>query len=235
MADKKEHKSHAADVRPPPPDAGGMSTGVAIIGFILCFLAGGAVMWGYDSHRIKTAGGITADGPSAAGGAWSDKDSPIPVTSDDPVWGNRDAPVTVVIFSDFQCPFCSRVEPTLDQVKSTYGKDKVRLVWKNQPLPFHDKAKPAAEAAQVVFMQKGSDGFWKFHDTAFKNQKELSMESYEKWAVASGADLAKFKADMAAHKGAKKVEEDSAIGNKVGANGTPAFRINGIELSGAQP
>ena len=232
MAKEKDNKSHAADVRP-PPDAGGMSVGVAIIGFILCFMAGGAVMWGYDSHRLKTAG-ITAE-TSASGGSWSDKDSPIPVTADDPVWGNRDAPVTVVIFSDFQCPFCSRVEPTLDQVKSTYGKDKVRLVWKNQPLPFHDKAKPAAEAAQAVFLQKGSEGFWKFHDTAFKNQKDLSPESYEKWAQAAGADLAKFKADVASHKGAKKVEEDMALGNKVGANGTPAFRINGVELSGAQP
>ncbi|MBX3186487.1 MAG: thioredoxin domain-containing protein [Labilithrix sp.] len=234
MAKEKDHKSHAADVRPPPPEGGGMSTGVAIIGFILCFLAGGAVMWGYDSHRMKTAGGITADS-SGGGGAWSDADAPIPVTSQDPVWGNRAAPVTVVTFSDFQCPFCSRVEPTLDQVKSTYGPDKVRIVWKNQPLPFHDKAKPAAEAAQVVFMLKGSDAFWKFHDTAFKNQQQLSPESYEKWAVAAGVDANQFKTALAAKKGAKKVDEDQAIANKVGANGTPAFRINGVELSGAQP
>ena len=233
MAKDKEHKSHAADVRP-PSDPGGMSTGVAIIGFILCFLAGGAVMWGYDSHRLKTAG-ITAEGGGSSGGTWADKDSPIPVTSEDPVWGNRNAPVTVVIFSDFQCPFCSRVEPTLDQVKTTYGPDKVRLVWKNQPLPFHDKAKPAAEAAQAVFALKGSDAFWKFHDLAFKNQKELSPESYEKWAQQAGVDPAKFKAEVASKKHAKKVEEDSALGTKVGANGTPAFRINGAELSGAQP
>lgn len=231
MAKDKEHKSHAADVRAD----GGMNTGVAIIGFILCFLAGGAVMWGYDSSRMKTAG-ITAEGSSGAGGAaWADKDSPIPVTSEDPVWGKREAPVTVVIFSDFQCPFCSRVEPTLEQVKSTYGPDKVRLVWKNQPLPFHDKAKPAAEAAQTVFMLKGSEAFWKFHDTAFKNQKELSPESFEKWAVAAGVDAAKFKSELATHKAAKKVDEDAALANKVGANGTPAFRINGVELSGAQP
>jgi protein-disulfide isomerase len=233
MAKDKEHKSHAADVRP-PPETGGMSTGVAIIGFILCFLAGGAVMWGYDSHRLKTAGGITADSTSS-GGAWTDKDSPIPVTSEDPIWGKRDAPVTIVTFSDFQCPFCSRVEPTLDQVKSTYGPDKVRIIWKNQPLPFHDKAKPAAEAAQAVFALKGSEAFWKFHDTAFKNQKDLSPESYEKWAVAAGVDAAKFKAEIASKKGAKKVEEDQAVANKAGANGTPAFRINGAELSGAQP
>ena len=233
MARDKD-KSHASDMR--PSEGGGMSTGVAIIGFILCFMAGGAVMWGYDSHRMKTAGGITADSSNGAGNAqWADNESPIPVTSQDPVWGNRGAPVTVVTFSDFQCPFCSKVEPALDQVKSTYGPDKVRIVWKNQPLPFHDKAKPAAEAAQTVFMLKGSEAFWKFHDTAFKNQASLSPESYEKWAVAAGVDANAFKTTLATHKAAKKIEEDMAIGNKVGANGTPAFRINGVELSGAQP
>jgi len=237
MAKDRDHKSHAAaDMRPPPSEGGGMSTGVAIIGFILCFLAGGAVMWGYDSHRIKAGGGITADSSGSGGGAtWADSDSPIPVTSADPIWGKRDAPVTIVTFSDFQCPFCSRVEPTLEQVKTTYGPEKVRIIWKSQPLPFHDKAKPASEAAQVVFMLKGSEAFWKFHDTAFKNQAQLSAESYEKWAVASGVDANAFKAAMAAHKGAPKVEADMQVASKAGANGTPAFRINGVELSGAQP
>jgi protein-disulfide isomerase len=231
---KDKDKSHASDVRPPPADGGGMSTGVAIIGFILCFLAGSAVMWGYDSHRMKTAGGITADSASS-GAAWSDSDSPIPVTSNDPMWGNRNAPVTIVQFSDFQCPFCSRVEPTMDQVKSTYGPDKVRIIWKNQPLPFHQNAKPAAQAAMTVFQLKGSDAFWKFHGLAFKNQQSLNAESYEKWAVASGVEAAAFKAALAANKADKKIAEDMALGSKVGANGTPAFRINGVELSGAQP
>ena len=80
MAKADKDKSHGAEVRPSSGDPGGMSTGVAIIGFLLCFLAGAAVMWGYDSHRLKT-GGITADSSGGNGGpAWSDKDSPIPVT-----------------------------------------------------------------------------------------------------------------------------------------------------------
>src|SRR3954471_3447933 len=115
---------------------------------------------------MKTAGGTTAaDTSSGNGAAWSDEESPVPISSKDPMWGNRAAPVTVVIFSDFQCPFCSRVEGTIDQEKTTYGKDKVRLIWKNEPLPFHPNAKPAAEASAGVFALKGSDAFWNFHDT----------------------------------------------------------------------
>src|SRR5690606_23144764 len=152
-----------------------------------------------------------------------------------PMWGKREAPVTIVTFSDFQCPFCSRVEATLEQVKSTYGPEKVRIIWKDQPLSFHDKAKPASEAAQAVFLAKGSGACWKFHSTAFKNQQQLSPDNYEKWAQAAGVEPAQFKQILASKKPAKKVEENQQLANKVGATGTPAFRINGAELSGAQP
>jgi protein-disulfide isomerase len=231
----KEKDSKSAESKPERFEGGGgMNTGVALIGFVLCFLAGAGLMWGYDTNRMKQGGGaITAD--STGGAAWSDDESPVPVSSKDPVWGSRTAPVTIVVFSDFQCPFCSRVEGTLDQVKTTYGPDKVRMVWKNEPLPFHDKAKPSAEAAMAVFNIKGSDGFWKFHDTAFKNQQGLSADNYEKWAIAAGADSAKFKAEIATKKPAKKVDEDHDLAKKVGVNGTPAFYINGVSLSGAQP
>lgn len=223
MAKDTDHKSARIE------SGGGINTGVAVIGMLLCFLAGGFLMWGYDA-RMGKDGGIRAD--SSSGAAWSDAESPVPVTSNDPVYGKRDAPVTVVVFSEFQCPFCAKVEPTLDQVKSTYG-DKVRFVWKNEPLPFHDKAKPAAEAAQAVFLAKGSEAFWKFHDTAFKNQKDLSAENYEKWAVAAGVDAAKFKEKLKV--AGKKVDEDHELAKKVGINGTPGFLINGVTLSGAQP
>ena len=127
----------------PASDAGGgVNTGVAVIGFFLCFLAGVAVMWAYDQKRLHN-GEISADTVAASGGAWDDSDSPVPISAKDPMWGKRDAPATVVVFSDFQCPFCSRVEPTLDQVRQAYGPDKVRIVWKNNPLPFHPNAKPA--------------------------------------------------------------------------------------------
>jgi protein-disulfide isomerase len=231
----KEHKdSHGEKSHAAPAESGGMNTGVAIIGFVLCFVTGAGLMWGYDAHRMK-GGEITADS-AGSGAAWSDSDSPVPVDSKDPMWGNRTAPVTIVQFSDFQCPFCSRVEATMDQIKTAYGPDKVRIIWKNEPLPFHPNAKPAAEAAQGVFSLKGNDAFWKFHGTAFKNQSALNPENYEKWAQAAGVtDMAKFKAGISAHKWAEKVDKDHTQAKAAGVNGTPGFFINGVSLSGAQP
>jgi protein-disulfide isomerase len=222
----------------PATDAasGGVNPGVAIIGFFLCFLAGVAVMWGYDQKRLHN-GDITADNASTeTAGSWDDSESPVPVSSKDPMWGKRDAPVTIAIWSDFQCPFCSRVEPTLDQVKTTYGPDKVRLVWKNNPLPFHNNAKPAAEAAQGAFELGGNDAFWKWHDTAFKNQSALGTDSYVKWAQDAGVkDIAAYKAGLDSHKWADKVDKDLAAGKAAGVQGTPAFFVNGVFINGAQP
>jgi protein-disulfide isomerase len=231
----------AKDMRnaPSPMDSGGggVNTGVAVIGFLLCFFAGVAVMWGYDQHRLRK-GDITADNTDspAAAGAWDDSESPVPISSKDPMWGKRDAPVTIVQYSDFQCPYCSRVEPTMDQVKQTYGPDKVRIVWKNNPLPFHQNAKPAAEAAQGAFALGGNDAFWKWHDTAFKNQGALGPDSYPKWAQDAGVkDVAAYKAGLDSHKWADKVEADLNAGKAAGVQGTPAFFINGVFINGAQP
>jgi protein-disulfide isomerase len=176
--------------------------------------------------------------PGEADAAWDDSESPVPVSSKDPMWGNRDAPVTVVVYSDFQCPYCSRVEPTLDQVRQTYGPDKVRVIWKNNPLPFHQNAKPAAEAAQGVFVLAGNDAFWKFHDRALKNHSALSDDSYEKWAKDAGvkpADLPAYEAGLASHRWAEKIDKDLSDGRAAGVQGTPAFFVNGVFINGAQP
>src|SRR5690242_12965383 len=206
-----------------------MNKGTAIVGFIICFLAGMALMYGFDHSRKNF------DMTAESGGAWSDHDSPVPVDSKDPVWGSRSAPVTMVVFSDFQCPFCSRVENTVNELKAKYGKDKLRIVWKNTPLPFHPNAKPAAIAAEAVFRLGGSNAFWKFHDTAFSNQKDLSPEKYEQWAVEAGVDRAKFKDLITKPEVAAKVDADTAVGKSAGVTGTPASFINGVFLSGAQP
>jgi protein-disulfide isomerase len=207
-----------------------MNKGTAIVGFLLSFIAGMFLMWGADR---RSGVDVRAEGSSA--GSFDHSSASVPVTAADPVWGKADAPVTVVEISDFECPFCSRVVPTLKQIKETYGPDKVRFVFKHSPLPFHKDARPAAEAAATVMGVAGSDAFWKFHDQAFGNQKALNDENFEKWAVAAGADGAKFKAALSAKKFASKVDDDLAFAKKVGASGTPAFRINGVTVSGAQP
>jgi protein-disulfide isomerase len=208
-----------------------MNKGTAIVGFFLSFLAGLALMWGLDrAHGV----GIGPELTGASGGL-DHSAAPVPVTAKDPIWGRADAPVTIVEISDFQCPFCSRVGPTMEQIKKTYGPDKVRIIWKNNPLPFHKDARPAAEAAATVFGVAGSDAFWKFNDLLFQNQKNLAETNFEKWATQAGADAAKFKAEYTAKKYAAKVDEDLAMSRKIGATGTPAFRINGITLVGAQP
>jgi protein-disulfide isomerase len=210
-----------------------MNKGTAIVGFFISFLAGMFLMWGMD----KRAGGTDIGAETvAAGGAVPDQSAAsVPVSSKDPQWGKPSAPVTIVEISDFQCPFCSRVEPTMKQLKEKYGPDKIRIVWKNNPLPFHKNARPTAEAAMTVFGLAGSDAFWKFHSTAFSNQQALSEENNEKWAKEAGVDLVKFKAAYAAKKFSAKIDEDLALSKKIGASGTPAFRINGVTLSGAQP
>jgi protein-disulfide isomerase len=208
-----------------------MNKGTAIVGFLLSFIAGMFLMWGVD-RRTGVEIQAEASGPS---GPFDHSAASVPVTSNDPSWGKPNAPVTIVEISDFECPFCSRVGPTLKQVKETYGPDKVRIVWKHNPLPFHKAARPAHEAAATVMGVAGSDAFWKFHDLAFANQKDLTSENFEKWAVSAGADAAKFKEAFAAKKFASKVDEDMAVAKKIGASGTPAFRINGVTVSGAQP
>lgn len=208
-----------------------MEKRTAIVGFILSGILGMFLMWGIDRARPSM-------GPEkvAADSAKVDESaSPIPINANDPKWGKADALVTIVEISDFQCPFCAKVGDTMKKIKETYGPEKVRIVWKHNPLPFHQQATPASEASQAVYAVAGDEAFWKFHDSAFANQKELTAENFEKWAVAAGADLAKYKAALADKKTAEKVKSDLESNKKIGATGTPAFRINGVTLSGAQP
>ncbi len=209
-----------------------MNKGTAIVGFLLSFIAGMFLMWGVDRRSGVEIG---AEPNSAVTGDFDHSAASVPVTPKDPIWGKAGAPVTIVEISDFECPFCSRVVPTLKQIKETYGPDKVRVVFKHQPLPFHKSARPAAEAAATVNGLGGSDAFWKFHDSAFANQKDLTPENFEKWAVAAGVDLAKFKEALSSKKFVGKVDDDMKLARTIGATGTPAFRINGVTVSGAQP
>lgn len=149
------------------------------------------------------------------------------------VKGGAQALVTIVEWSDFQCPFCSRVNPTMEQIAKEYG-DKVRVAFKHNPLPMHNRAMAGAVAAEAAGKQ-GSDKFWKMHDLLFANAKELTDENFVKWAGEIGLDVEKFKTDLKDPALEKKVKDQQAQGAKLGARGTPAFFVNGRFLSGAQP
>src|SRR5258706_10872298 len=145
-----------------------MNKGTAIVGFLISFLAGMFLMWGMD----KRSGPDIAAETATSNGAIPDQSAAsVPVTAKDPQWGKPTAPVTIVEISDFQCPFCSRVEPTLKQVRDTYAPDKGRVGRNNAPPPFHNRAGPTAKGAMPGFGLGGRKKIWKFHDTPVANQQ----------------------------------------------------------------
>ncbi|HEY2369800.1 MAG TPA: thioredoxin domain-containing protein, partial [Polyangiaceae bacterium] len=164
-----------------------------------------------------------------------ERDTPIPITNADAVWGSRRALVTIVEFSDFQCPFCARAVETLGQLQTDYGPEKLRVVFKHTPLSFHPNARPCAEAAQAVRMLGGNRAFWTFYDLAFQNQASLGDASYEAWAQKAGVNVSALRDALQAKRYSAKIDEDVELGQAIGVNGTPAFFINGISLGGAQP
>ncbi|HEX8824528.1 MAG TPA: thioredoxin domain-containing protein [Archangium sp.] len=165
--------------------------------------------------------------PEAPATAYRKVDAP----ADAPSFGPKNAKVTIVEWSDFECPFCGRVGPTLKQIKESYPKD-VRVVFRHQPLSFHANAKPAAEASMAAHEQ---GKFWEYHDKLFSNQRALDRASLERYAEELKLDMGKFRSALDSGKFRAKVEADAAAGAAVGANGTPTFFVNGRELVGAQP
>jgi protein-disulfide isomerase len=155
----------------------------------------------------------------------------VQVNAKDAIKGNPKAPVTIVEFSDFQCPFCSRVNPTISKIMKTYG-DKVRVVFKHNPLSFHKDAPLASEASLAA----GAQGkFWEMHDLLFKNQRKLKRADLDAYAAQLGLDMGKFKADLDQHNFKAQVDADLAQAREIGVRGTPNFFVNGKKLTGAQP
>ncbi len=151
-----------------------------------------------------------------------------------PVRGPSDALVTIVIFSDFECPFCQRVTGTLARIEELYGAD-VRFVFRNNPLPFHQHAMPAAEAALEAYAQRGAHGFWQMHDLLFAAGRDLDRASLERYARQIGLDMRRFRRALDRHVHQAAIDEDQALARQLRAEGTPAFFINGRNLRGAQP
>jgi protein-disulfide isomerase len=152
-------------------------------------------------------------------------------TAGRPERGNPKAPVTIVEFSDYECPFCKRGEDSVQKVVDTYG-DKVRVVFRDYPLPFHPHARPAAEAAACANAQ---GKFWEYNKKLFANQSALGDDQLKAYAKELGLDTAKFDECFAKKTFSAAIDKDLADGVAAGVNGTPAFFINGRTLSGAQP
>ena len=152
---------------------------------------------------------------------------------DDPAWGPEDAPVTIIEFSDFECPFCARFrKQTYDRIKEAYG-DKIRFVYRDFPLvQLHPQAVPAAIAAQCAHEQ---GKFWEYHDLLFLGDKPLSRDTYVAYADQLGLDVDEFSRCIDEERYMGEVQKDFEDGVAAGVRGTPTFFINGVPLVGAQP
>jgi protein-disulfide isomerase len=149
-----------------------------------------------------------------------------------PQRGAARAPVTIVEFSDFECPFCRRVQPTLQQILTRYA-DKVRLVYRDFPIDSaHARARPAAEAARCADDQ---GKFWPYHDRLYAAGTDLSSDQLRALAREVGVDMAAFEACIAARTHREEIEKDVDEGVRFGVTRTPTFFINGKPLTGAQP
>jgi protein-disulfide isomerase/serine/threonine protein kinase len=196
-----------------------------LVVFVVIGIVGYAALTRYRERAIAAA----AAADDALG-----EDGSIPISSRDPSWGDRYAPVTIVEFGELECPYCKKVDVTLAALKTQYGPTKLRIVWKNNPLEFHKGARPAALAAMAAFDLGGNEAFWRFHDHAFAAQSALTDENFASWALDAGVDMVKWRQAVAAQAGGPRIDADMAIGKAAGVRGTPAFFINGVHLGGAQ-
>jgi len=157
--------------------------------------------------------------------------------NDVPFKGTDGAKVTVVEYSDFQCPFCKRGKDMLPGILKAYD-GKIKVVFKQLPLPMHPWAKPAAVASLCVYEQ-GNDKFWDFHDMVFDNQKQITdenaSETFSGYAKELGVDTAKYDACVQSDQTAKKVAAEMAEATALGVSSTPTFVVNGMIVPGANP
>lgn len=154
---------------------------------------------------------------------------------DAPVIGNKDAKVKVVEYSDFQCPYCKKGAEVISDLKKKYG-SKVVFAFKNFPLPFHNQAEDAANAALCAREQGGDELFWKMHDTLFGSQDKLDIAGLKELGKTAGVkNLADFNACIDSKKHLAKVKADYQEGQKIGVKSTPTFYVNGQLVMGAQP
>jgi protein-disulfide isomerase len=158
---------------------------------------------------------------------------------DNPSRGPKTAPVTIQVFAEFQCFYCARSAQTLRELRTKYG-DRIRIVWRNLPLAFHDKARLAANAAMEAHAQGGAEAFWQMHDTLFAayeggGRPNLDRDALIALALKLGLDRKKFEAALDDGGHADVIDRDGFVADAAGISGTPGFMINGERVTGARP
>lgn len=189
---------------------------------------------------LKSGGGSGGGGLKVGRGPGSDLvDSKTVPIGDSPIRGPADAPVTIVAYADYQCPFCKKGHQRMEEVRQKYP-ERVRIVFEHFPLQMHDQAKPASRVT-LAALEQGIEYYWKMHDRLFERQEEWKQDDVEKvaaeWAEEMGMDRAQFERDLRNNKERynKVIDDHMNRAKKLGVKGTPHFLINGERLSGAQP
>jgi len=215
---------------------------LAISILIAAFLISGSILYSKNgSNQVKNTdqnnpqlakiGGDPNENPNPSPANLSDV---LKIKKDDVILGDPNAPVTIIEYGDYQCPFCKRF---FDETESQLRKDyietgKVKMIYRDFPLPGHPYAMPAAEAANCA---KDQGKFWAYHDLIFKNQDNLATIDYLKLAEELKMNTSEFKNCLDSKKYTQKIQNDYNLGSKIGVNGTPTFFVNGKQIIGAQP
>ncbi len=228
-----EHKAHHSKKSTMGNDVHKWLIAAAVLQIVLLIYIAAQVAGGVAAAPNN---GDSAPTPTAPGG----NDAPsVPIDmetliDDDSIKGDPDAPVTIVEFSDYECPFCARFySQTYTQIDEQYIKTgKVKLVYRDFPLSFHQNAQKAAEAAECA----GEQGkYYEMHDLLFENGVSGGVAQYKQLASQIGLDTAEFNTCLDTGAMAGEVQKDFADGQRAGIQGTPGFIINGKIISGAQP
>jgi len=195
-------------------------------------VAAGAVGLGLEGCRRPPA----IPTRSIAGGRRREEldtqDGVVPIDADDPQQGPASAVCVLVVFSDFQCPFCREAALVLDRLRKELP-DKTRVVFKHLPIPAHKDAQLAAVAAQVVWLEGGSEAFWRYHDRCFEHPHELTSKNLLAWAEELGVHPASI--EKRAPEAQLRVEEDLALASRLEVSGTPRQYVNRRRVQGAYP
>lgn len=217
---------------------GGFAVSALLIGLVLGYSVAGSMPGGFVQPQAANQPQAPSV-PSVPDAAPPSAEVPE-ITAKDHVLGPKNAKVTIVEYSDYECPFCKRHHPTLQQVMKEYPND-VNIVYRHFPLSFHQYAQKAGEASECVAEIGGNDAFWKFTDAVLTDAEAPTPAVLEKAATAAGVNAAKFKTCLDSGKHAQRIKDDMQGGISAGVQGTPGnFIINNKtketqEISGAVP